>query len=584
MPEAVSQAHGLPLPEPDNLAADLAEPLAQLLTFLNRLQYSALLPLRNQQRSKHEVESREADLSAVIALMSGEVRQGIQAVQAIQHSLSASREGHLVDMARDLSDARNTLEERQTALKSVMTELELIGRQLSMLAMNAKIEASRAGESEAGFSVVADEVKRLARTAMEHSAQAATLFDLSIVNNQLGKVVDDFQQSNTIAESEITNAFDDVVGAFSQVDSSLSDVSEHYAVITEVAQNNENAIERSREKLVWVNQRTEQAVELLNSERSDACRADIEQLLLRDGVHCNPDFDRLENIKREGKLRVAIEPSFIGLSFRPGNNGPLMGLDVEYAQALANHLDVHCEFVEAPWDTLTELLHVGRRPDEAPADLVLSALPASDSYEGVAYSETYTYLDWVLARRVGDTGLNSLADLDGKRLGIINDPGAFEMLQRQGVRWKSNQHMPGGTIFLKDLIAYSDQSRIHDCLAEGVVDAFGVDLPIYHWACSNETSPWHGKIEICSGNLAGNPYYYCIAVAAVPGSYQLLQTVNRFIKQFLKTPERQRIERHWQGAPISHTVSYRDEPGNQLGEAELKHLWAAHQKQRPLHS
>ena len=306
----------------------------------------------------------------------------------------------------------------------------------------------------------------------------------------------------------------------------------------------------------------------------------IRQQLLKDGVHCERDFDRLDSILRTGKLRVAIEPSFVGLSFRKTAADSLIGLDVEYAKALTRHLGVQCEFVEAPWDTLTELLYAGRVPNEAPVDVVLSALPPSDTYEGVAYSETYTYLNWVLARRSGNSDINGLADLDGKTLGIINDPGAFELLQEVGVRWKSNQDVPGGKIFLKDLIVYSDQSRIHDCLADGVVDAFGVDMPIYHWACTDKASPWFGKIEICTDNLAGDPYYYCTAVAAVASSYTLLKAVNEFITGFESSAERLQVERRWQGQPISHTLSYRDEPGNLLGEAELKHLWVANNKRQ----
>jgi len=563
------------------------DPITQLILFLRQLQQAALSPLQIQHRSRQEVESRESDLSSLIEHMSDDVQQGIDVIQSIQKNLSTSRESNLANIAKDLNSTRNTLNERQAALKSVMAELEMIGRQLSMLAMNAKIEASRAGESEAGFSVVADEVKRLARTAIEHSAQASNLFDLSSVNSQLEEVVENFQASNARTESEFSEAFGDVVGVFAKVTTSLDDVSEHYSVISEVASNNETAIERSRGKLAWARLRTGQAADLLctdETESLDDTRAGISQLLLRDGVHSCRTFDRLESIQTAGIIRVAIEPSFVGLSFRKGNGEPLIGLDVEYAQALASYLGVQCEFVEAPWDTLTELLHVGRQPDEFPADIVISALPPSDSYDGVAYSETYTYLNWVLARQVGNKDINSLADLDGKRLGIINDPGAFILLENQGVRWHSNQHAPGGKIFLKDLIAYSDQSRIHDCLTEGVVDAFGVDMPIYHWACTDKASPWHGKIEICSDNLAGDPYYYCMAVAAAPSSYQLLHAANQFIDQHKKSTDRLKTEQLWQGSPIKHSLSYRDEAGNLPGEEELRHIWAAHQKQYRLNS
>ena len=549
--------------------------IIQLFTFLAHLQRSAIQPLSNQQRSNSEIESRKGELSGIIRHVTDEVSQGVQAVQTIQQNLVGATERNLVLISEDLSAARKILLERQTALSGVMRELDTIGRQLSMLAMNAKIEASRAGESEAGFSVVADEVKRLARTAMEHSAQASSLFDLSTVTDQMSLVVGNYEETSKRTESEINKAFKDVMNAFTEVDESLGDLSDHYSIITEVANATDANVDRSHKKMTWANQRVEESIKLLSANTLNERTRGIAALLLRDGVHVEKNYDRLEAIRTAGKLCVAIEPSFVGLSFHQSGDNSLTGLDVEYAKALARHLKVECEFIEAPWDTLTELLYSGRQPDEPPADLVLSALPPSDTYEGVAYSETYTYLNWVLARQTGNKDVNSLSDLNGKTLGIINDPGAFDLLQKLGVRWQANQDLPDGKVFLKELIAYSDQSRIHDCLAEGVVDAFAVDLPIYHWACTDKTSPWYGKIEICSGNLADDPYYYCVAVASVASSYTLLQEVNHFIRDYIRSPERQRVERHWQGEPVNHTLSYRDEPGNLLGEPELKHIWVA---------
>ena len=562
----------------EDTAESTADVMIRMLSFLLKLQKSALQPLSNQQLLSAEVESRRSELSDIISHVSDEVDQGVKAVQDIHKSLVAAYEISLKNISNDLDIARDTLVDREQALSVVMRELESIGRQLSMLAMNAKIEASRAGDSGAGFTVVADEVKLLASTAIEHSGQASATFDLSGVISQLGNVVENHQSAGAKVNEDIAKAFDNIVGAFTEVDSSLTDVSEHYAVISEATQGNDCSVERSRQKLAWANQRTEQAIDALGSHQPEQRAQRIQQQLLIDGVQCESAFDRLELIKRSGKLRVAIEPSFVGLSFRQSDNGPLTGLDAEYAHALAKYLGVQCEFIEAPWDTLTELLYMGVQSGEAPADIVLSALPPSNSYDGVAYSETYTYLNWVLARRVGNTDINGLEDLNGKVLGIINDPGAFELLENAGVRWQSNQHVPGGKIFLKGLISYSDQARIHDCLVQGPVDAFGVDLPIYHWACTNNNSPWYRKLETCTGNLAGNPYYYCIAVASLGSSYTLLKAINEFISHFRSSPERAQLECRWQGQPIEHTLSYRDEPGSLLGEAELKHLWVARNK------
>lgn len=122
---------------------------------------------------------------------------------------------------------------------------------------------------------------------------------------------------------------------------------------------------------------------------------------------------------------------------------------------------------------------------------------------------------------------------------------------------------------LANLIAYTDQSRIHDCLAERAVDAFAVDKPIYHWACTGADSPWAGKIECLPVDLAPDPWYYAVGVADDPSSHGLLKAINQFIAWFKSQPERAEVERRWQGEIVTGRTTYRDEPGNLKGEAEL---------------
>jgi ABC-type amino acid transport substrate-binding protein len=157
-------------------------------------------------------------------------------------------------------------------------------------------------------------------------------------------------------------------------------------------------------------------------------------------------------------------------------------------------------------------------------------------------------------------------------LGCINDPGAFATLEAAGIRWAANAGKPGGTVRLANLIAYSDQSQIHDCLVERVVDAFAVDQPIYFWAATGAESRWKGKIELLPGNLAAAPWYYAVGVAASGASYKLLAKVNEFIRWFREQPERASLEKKWQGQSIAGTSTYREEPGNLMGEDDLAQL------------
>ncbi|WP_430009103.1 methyl-accepting chemotaxis protein [Methylophaga lonarensis] len=474
-----------------------------------------------------------------------------------------------------------TLNEKTHSVADVLDGIMEIGRGVNILALNAAIEAARAGEHGRGFAVVADEVRRLAAITMDRAQQASKQLDFTQVNAELDNISKtNAQRLNNFVEV-IQAATAQLTELFHSISEQLTAVMENTAVIFETLDLSNGVMQRIHSKNKIINEvveDTSKGVDKIDIQAADinaalrSMDATLKKLyLVPDAAH-----DQLDDILHRGKLRVAIEPNFVGLSFREKLGEPLKGMDVDYAKAFARYLGVECEFIEAPWDMCTELLTAGKRYGEPPADIVISALPPSAEYDNVAYSEAYTYLHWVLARRKGDHKINRLEDLAGKVVGIINDPAAFQVLEDRGLRWSSNESKPGGRIKLENLIAYSDQSRIHNCLADGVVDAFGVDLPIYYWACENSNSPWYGKIEIIPGNVAQQPYYYTMAVNAWGSSYRLLAKANAFIAWFKQQPERKQIEQKWQGTAVTGDISYRDEPGNLMGEADLKVLYHAH--------
>ena len=184
---------------------------------------------------------------------------------------------------------------------------------------------------------------------------------------------------------------------------------------------------------------------------------------------------------------------------------------------------------------------------EPPADLMWSALPPDPGYEDLAFSIPYLFLPYVLARRKGDEQIKGVQCLEGKVLGCINDPAAFATLEEAGLRWRANKNRSGGKVELGNLLAYTDQSWIHDALAKGVVDAFAVDLPIYYWACENPQSPWYGQLEVLPDNLASSLWEYTVGVKAEAENYTLLKTVNEFIREFGATEEYTQLCQQWVG-------------------------------------
>jgi len=540
------------------------------------LQYFAEQSEQDQSQAINEVFQRINRQRSFLESTRDNIENSISSSSELKENTSVMLTGVGEGINDGLVNVNEALGVKAEAARKVLANISDIGRRLSLLALNAKIEGAHAGEAGRGFSVVAQEVRELAEHTMEQAKAAVEYIELAEVQENLTVVIDSSRQSLGSAVDGVNNLIESLQDEFERMGQRMDDINDNNQVISEVLDISRTVLGRSRSNLKRSCKVTNTLVAALHKP-SEQMLPTLNKQLSHLKINTDPAFDRLQSILDRGKIRIAVEPSFTGLSFRQDPNGPLEGLDIDYAKAFARYLGVECEFVETSWDTITELLSVGIREGEPAVDMC-TTLPPNECYKDVAYSEQYTCLNWVLARRAGDENIRSLADLNGKVLGIINDPGAFALLEEAGVRWDANVDKPGGKIKLANLIAYNDQARIHDCLAEGAVDAFGVDLPIYYWACSDPASPWQGKIEILPQNLAPVPYYYTMAVRAKASSFTLLKAINDFISWFKAQPERQAIEKHWQGEVVSSTSSYRDESGNLIGEAELVKVYDQHRR------
>ncbi len=134
--------------------------------------------------------SRQTSSEASIA--AGEASQNVQSVAAAAEQLSASieeisRQIHSTDqmvdrtsdMANDANGRITALAENAAKIDEVLTLIRDIAEQTNLLALNATIEAARAGEAGKGFAVVASEVKALAtqtaKATEEISAQVGSI-------------------------------------------------------------------------------------------------------------------------------------------------------------------------------------------------------------------------------------------------------------------------------------------------------------------------------------------------------------------------------------------------------------------------
>ncbi|MEC7940175.1 MAG: methyl-accepting chemotaxis protein [Pseudomonadota bacterium] len=211
----------------------------------NQLAVQSSMRVENQQNDINQIATAIHEMSATAAEVASHAELTASASQA---SATACNDGQeviqqnrdaITRLATQVEDAANVIRELENnaqSINQILSTIQGIAEQTNLLALNAAIEAARAGEQGRGFAVVADEVRVLSQRTHGSTEEIRVMIDTLQKNTE--HAVDSMTTSTQLAENS--------VGFAEQAHDSLSKITQAISEINDMALQIASAAEEQR--------------------------------------------------------------------------------------------------------------------------------------------------------------------------------------------------------------------------------------------------------------------------------------------------------------------------------------------------
>ena len=186
-----------------------------------------------------EMEATISEVSENAAMTSNEVEQ-VSKLTEKGTVITTKAVDEITKLSKSVSDAAEVilkLSENSSNIASVLNVIRGIAEQTNLLALNAAIEAARAGEQGRGFAVVADEVRTLASRTQQSTEDIQAM--IKTLQEGVQGAVDSINQGSEVTESAVSLSH--------QTLDALQQIAKASKIVSDVANKTADATERQRD-------------------------------------------------------------------------------------------------------------------------------------------------------------------------------------------------------------------------------------------------------------------------------------------------------------------------------------------------
>ncbi|KQH85449.1 chemotaxis protein [Vibrio furnissii] len=188
--------------------------------------------LSTQREQTASVATAMTEMAHSVQEVAHSAQNSLEMVQQVESASESGRQimsnnistiNQLETRLNDSVDAVSQLRRMSSQIGSILDVIRNIAEQTNLLALNAAIEAARAGEQGRGFAVVADEVRVLAQRTTESTSEIETM-------------ISNLQTSSSSASKVIESCMQDMEQSVEQASQANSAMEEIQALIIEISQ------------------------------------------------------------------------------------------------------------------------------------------------------------------------------------------------------------------------------------------------------------------------------------------------------------------------------------------------------------
>lgn len=260
-----------------NIVNSVGQSTSQLTQAINQMGTITESTTEGVTRQRTETEQSAAAMNEMAASAQQTASIAEQANEATraaheqtEHGLRIVEEAtrSINELAHDVqqsSEVINELENHTAKIESILDVIGGISEQTNLLALNAAIEAARAGEQGRGFAVVADEVRQLAQRSAESTQQIQDM--IHELQSRSKVAVDAMKTSQSKAETTVERAAE-AGESFRTIADSMQQISTLNAQIVNAAEEQSSVADELNQNLVsiaQVSEETEQGTGLIKA-------------------------------------------------------------------------------------------------------------------------------------------------------------------------------------------------------------------------------------------------------------------------------------------------------------------------------